>query len=463
MRVQYTRVSLRRVLATVLVTLFALVMLPHAGITQTASGETTAGDAILDKIVASVDDEPILLSDLLIDVQAYIQQIGQMPDSTQFMSLLDEALQNRVNEKMLVAKAHRDEIQVGEDELERSMDAHIARLTEQAGGEARFQFELEKEGLTDRELRRKLLPNMRDQMLVQRILERISYEITATEDETRAYYEANKDNRDILPLRPTAVILSHVLFQPQASGPRATEVQALVATAKRRLASGEDFGAIASDISEGPAAARGGDLGWFNLRDIGLQALRAALVDLQVGEIADDVVSEQGHHILEVVERTGGRVHFRQIFFAMTVADTDKLEARARARDAHSRLLAGEDWAAVAKELSDDSMTKDDGGRLPEIAENQLEAQYLGIVQALEPGEMSSVFQSATGYQIIRLESREVERPFGFEEIADQLRTQLINMRRSEMLDQYIEELRGEISIQLHGLPSLDEIAGMGG
>jgi parvulin-like peptidyl-prolyl isomerase len=440
--------------------LFGSLLVPVVGSGQSAG--MAEGTQILDQVVATVDDEIVLLSDLLNDVQMFAQRSGKNPGADELIQMLTEFRENRINEKVLVAKARRDEIQIGDADVDRALDAHFARLAEQAGGESRLLFQLEREGLTERDLRKKLTPGMRDQMLMQRILDRVSYGIDVTEEEALAFYEENRNNTEIIPMRPQGVELSHILIIPQADNRRGESVELKVTAARDRLEAGEEFGAVAREISEGPAAPRGGDFGWFNLNDLAVPALFEALVTMEAGETKYDVVSEQGRHILYMEERTGNRVHFHQIFFPLAVTDEDKLVTRQRAREALKRLQAGEDWGTIVLEFSDDTATRDNGGSLPLIPEEQLEMNYRSVVEALDPGEFSSVFQGNRGYQIIRLDKRELSRPFQFDEISDQLRSELLNRKRMEMLDEYLQELQTEIMVVRKTIPTPDEIAGMG-
>lgn len=428
---------------------------------QTAPPPADQKPITLDQVVATVDDEVVLLSEIVADLQYHALQAGAMPPPAEQRALLEEAREARIQEKLLVAKARRDQIQIGDEELDQALDNHLANLRKQAGGESRFLAELEREGMDERDLRKTLREPMREQMLAQRVVERIALESAVSDEELRRYYDENRDNPERIPPRPRAVELSHLVVIPQAAPEKEAELHAKLAEAQRRLAAGEDFGSVAIALSEDPAAARGGDLGWWELKDVALPELALALANLPPGQIADEVRSERGYHILKMEEREGQRVHFRQIFFSLPLSEADRQAARDRAREAWQKLQAGAEWGAIVKEYSDDAPTRDTGGRLPRIAEEQLDDRYRTVVEALEPGEYSSVFLGRHGYQILRLESREAARPYAFEEVADRLRTELIGRKRNDAIQQYLTTLAKEVLINRAELPPLDEIAGL--
>lgn len=426
-----------------------------------ADADSVQAGRILDQVVATVDDEVILLSELLTDLQLYSMQSGRPLERDQMPRLLEESLEGRIREKLLVAKARRDEMQVGEDAIERALDQHVARLQQQAGGETRFLRELERQGLNLRDLRKRLREPMRDQLLVQRMLERIGHDVEVSDDEARAFFAANRNDPEVIPLRPQVVTLSHILILPRADSTRAAAAAARLAEVRGGLAAGRDFAELARAFSEGPAAARGGDLGWVRLEDVALAPLRQALAQLAPGEMRDDIRTEQGYHIVRVEERSGDRVRASQIFVSLGITEADRQRSRERAREAWRRLQDGADWAETVRIYSDDPGTRDTGGALPPLPEAQLEDRYADIVAVLEPGEFSSVFAGTQGYQIVRLDARDEQRPYGFDEIAERLRGELLLKKRNDALDAYVDELTSDIIVQRKPLPDLEEIAGL--
>ena len=269
-----------------------------------------------------------------------------------------------------------------------------------------------------------------------------------------AFFAENRDNAEIIPQRPRSVKLSHILVIPRAEGERADSARAVWQEIVDRLDAGEDFADLAREYGEGPAAEAGGDLGWFELEDIAQIPLREALVQLPADEILREVVTDQGIHVVRMEERTGSRVHFSQILIPLKVSDEDRRRARDRAKEAWKFLEGGGDWAEAVTRWSDDPYSRDAAGQLPEIPEEQLDDRYGEVVELLEPGEFSTVFRGLRGFQIIRLDAREPERPFEYEEISEQLRAELLNQKRNETLESFLRALEDEIFVNRVGIPA---------
>lgn len=423
------------------------------------TGERVAGE-IVDKVVATVDDEVVLLSDVLNSVQIYLMQARINPGREEFEALMAEALENMITEKMLVAKARRDEIQVGDHEVEESLDLHIENMIRQSGGEERFLQQLAAQGMTKRDLRSRFRDPIRDQLLARNLSERVTTSIMISDDDARAFYSENIGDADLIPLRPAILHLAHILVLPHADPELLTVAHATLASASSRLDAGEDFAAVASDLSQGPAAESGGDLGWFDLAELNLPRVRETLVSMAPGDISEAVESEQGLHILQMTDRVGGRVRFSQIFLPLAITEANRATARGQAKIAHRRLSQGEEWDAIVSAFSEDELTRGSGGRLPAIPAEQLDNVYLSMVDVLDPGEFSGVFQGSSGYQILRLIEREEARPYEYGEIAERIRSELRMREQEKALMTYASSLEGEIVVVRKGLPAADELVG---
>jgi parvulin-like peptidyl-prolyl isomerase len=137
-------------------------------------------------------------------------------------------------------------------------------------------------------------------------------------------------------------------------------------------------------------------------------------------------------HIAAEVPETAEFVHARHIQCA---------DAKTCA-DAETRLLAGEDFASVVSELSEDNMTREQGGDLDWVARGMLLSKQLeDALFALEPGERSAIVETDLGYHIIELIERDPER-----ELPESQRMQL---KERALLD-WLTRRREESDIIIH-------------
>jgi parvulin-like peptidyl-prolyl isomerase len=110
-------------------------------------------------------------------------------------------------------------------------------------------------------------------------------------------------------------------------------------------------------------------------------------------------------------------------------SEKEEAAARARIEEAERRVLAGEEFGAVAREVSDD-MSKASGGDLGWVGREVLPAQFLGTVWATEPGEMTPVLRGQFAFGILQVLEKRPRGPFTFEE----MRAEVTERLRKEKL-----------------------------
>ncbi len=122
------------------------------------------------------------------------------------------------------------------------------------------------------------------------------------------------------------------------------------------------------------------------------------------------------------------------------------------------RLKAGEDFAELAKEFSEDKATAEKGGK---IASAVTEGSYVaGIGNAAElnraifdanSGEvLARAFKSDKGWEVVRVDSKEPARQKEFEEVREQIMTALLNQKRQDVQQEYIRELSDKYDVVIH-------------
>jgi parvulin-like peptidyl-prolyl isomerase len=122
----------------------------------------------------------------------------------------------------------------------------------------------------------------------------------------------------------------------------------------------------------------------------------------------------------------GEQFRLRAIFVNVPPGADSKEEAKARARidEAERRVLAGEEFVTVAREVSDD-MSKANGGDFGWVAPEVIPAQFLGRVWAIEPGEMSEVLRGTYAFVLIQVLEKRSRGAYSFEEMKDDVLARL--------------------------------------
>jgi peptidyl-prolyl cis-trans isomerase D len=133
-----------------------------------------------------------------------------------------------------------------------------------------------------------------------------------------------------------------------------------------------------------------------------------------------------------------GRRHARHILFA---AGKDDAAAEANARRAYERATAGEDFAALARELSEDPGSKESGGDLGEAERADFVGPFADAVWSMKPGEIRGPVKTEFGWHVIKLESASPEVTKSFEEVRAELEPEFRRNQVEEAFGDAQEEL----------------------
>lgn len=400
---------------------------------------------IVDRIVAVVGDEIILLSE--VDEEVYLAQLGgqlDLSDQDAVREFRRKVLESKIEEKVLLEKARAEGIRVTRGEVNEAVDRMVGDIRGRFPDEASFEAQLAREGMTLEDLRAAYRSRIEEQLMVRELMDRlVRSRVSVDEREIRRYWD---ENRESIGTVPAALELRQIVVGRRSEAGVDSAAVERARIVLQRLRAGEDFATLARVFSEGPAASRGGELGWFRDGDLEPR-LAAAVAGLEAGGISEVVVTDRGAHILKVDERRDGEAHLRQIVF-LRDEEAAAAATRARAEAILRRLQAGESFETVAREESDDLATRDSGGAVGRIPVEALGPELRAKLEPLAPGEMSGLLENEDGFSIFLVEGKEGERPATFEDVHDRIRALLEQKRAKEIYGEIIEQAREDTYIE---------------
>jgi len=125
------------------------------------------------------------------------------------------------------------------------------------------------------------------------------------------------------------------------------------------------------------------------------------------------------------------------------------LSAVGAASQAHRRILLGADFAEVAMQVSEDERSAPQGGDMGWLVAG-LVAVYDSVLADMEPGDVSSPFQTYSGVEVIKLEEWMPRRILSFEEAIPQMKMYITNTRANEMLSDFVTRKREEVGFTVN-------------
>jgi len=401
----------------------------------------------LDRIVAIVDEDVVLESELNDRIQSVLQRLkgqyteAQLPD--------EETLRNQVLEQLIVERielglAKRYEIVVEDPEIDQAVD----RIREKNNmTPAQLEADLKRQGLSIAGLR----AQVRDELTINHLQQGVvSNRIKITPQEIENFLASSDGKFATSP----DYHIGHILIAVSSSADAET-IAAAEAKAKdiyQKLKGGADFAQMAIANSNDQAALQGGDIGWRKLAQLP-ELFGNQLANIKAGDVSEPFRSGAGFHILKNIEQRGGgqqlieQTHARHIL-VKTSEIMDDNQAREKVLALKERVEKGEDFAKLAKENSEDTGSMLSGGDLGWSTPGMFVAVFEETMKNTPVGKVSRPFKSEFGWHILQVLERRKE------DMSEQMkRNQAQNVIRSRRFDEefqlWLTQIREEAFVEI--------------
>ncbi|MDQ3830818.1 MAG: SurA N-terminal domain-containing protein [Candidatus Tectomicrobia bacterium] len=269
-----------------------------------------------------------------------------------------------------------------------------------------------------------------------------------TDEQLAQYYEERKEEFR----QEEQVRARHILFKlaQQGGAEEETGVRAEAEAALQRIRAGEDFAALAAQLSQDPVSAQqGGDLGFFKRGEM-VKPFEDTAFGLQPGTVSEPVRTDFGYHLIKVEEVQEAGHQPLEAVRAELSARLTREEARrlaeAKAQAVYEAMAtAGNDWrtAAQALELMPRETPFIAQGAVVEGIENS--APFTQAAFALQEEEVSRPTLIGNQYVIMKLLERKASHLPPVEEVKDMVREALVRERSNTLARQKAEEWLAEV------------------
>ena len=396
----------------------------------------------LDRIVAVVDNEIILQSELAFQLNIFAAQRGINPDTE---GLKKQILNSMIDDKLVYAQSELDSIVITDEEITQRIDYQIEVFQQQYGSVQRIE---EMYGMSIERIRRELRDDVRKNLMVQRMQQTKFASIEASRREVEEFFGTYKDSIGQIPEKLT---IYHIFRNPKANERIKKKSRDLAQSLLDSIKAGGDFAEIAKEYSDDPGSgSQGGDLG-FVKRGIFYPEFEATAFALDEGEISDVVESPVGFHIIQLLERRGESIHTRHVLIKIDPdddADLEAIEFLSELRD--SVINKSGTFQHYARRYSEDKETASFGGDLGTFYINQLDKNLLDIVSKLTQGDISfprrlDYAPGTYGYHIVFLEERIPQHPADLDEDYKEIKRLTNEYKKQKEYENWIQDLKDRI------------------
>ncbi len=395
----------------------------------------------LDRIAAVVDEDVILQSELDRAVRNVAQQYANQPGQLPPQNVLErQVLERLVLMKLQVARANGSGITVTDEELNNAVGGIAQQNGTTIDG---LRQRIAADGLSFDEFRN----SVRDEITVQRLRQSFAQSrIQVSEAEVNAAMAAQASGG-------TQYHLAHILVAlPEGATPEQIATgQKKVDGIKGLLDKNEmEFNAAAVRYSDSPNALEGGDLGWRSIDEIP-PAFAETLKGMSAGQVVGPIRGPSGFQLLKLVETRDAsqaapkmvtEYHARHILVRITPTQ-DAAAAKAKVDTLRARIAGGADFATVAKESSEDTNTRDNGGELGWFPVDAYGPDFGQKIAALQDGQVTEPFRSEAGWHIVQREGTR-QSDVGDANRRSQVRETIGRRKLEEEYNRFLQEMRGE-------------------
>lgn len=403
---------------------------------------TLQAQQVIDKIVAVVDNEIILKSELEFRTAMEAAQRNLDPADTKYREVI---LNQLIEEKLLYAQAELDSIVVKDEQISETLDNQIRYMTQQYGSQERIE---QMYGMPIEKIKRSLRDDTRKSLMAQMLQQKKFGEVQTTRKEVEEFFEQYKDSLGIVPEKYE---IAHIFQNPKTGERIKKKARDLAEALLDSVKKGADFAALAKKYSDDPGSApQGGDLG-FAKRGVFLPEFEATAFALAPNQISGIVETLFGFHIIQLIERRGESIHARHILIKPKADDQADLQSIDFLTEIRDSIISGKNtFGYFAKKYSDDKESAKFNGELGIFEKSQLEKSVIDQIYKMKEGDIGypkrmELDRNTYGYHILKLIKRIPEHRANLEQDFNEVKRLAEYYKKQKMYSQWMKELKDRI------------------
>jgi peptidyl-prolyl cis-trans isomerase SurA len=412
---------------------------------------------LIDKVVAQVGDEIILLSDIQQRKLQMLQE-NMEANSNSDCAIIEEI----IFEKLLINQAKVDSLVISDDMVNAEMEQRLRYIADQIGSiEALEEFY----GKSVAKIKAEFFESIKKRIMAEQMKDQILSEISITPKEVEKFYKSLP--RDSIPYINEKVSISQIVIYPIVTEGDFDRARNKLNKVRKDVLDGEmKFETAATIHSEDPGSRlNGGDLGWQS-RGTMVPEFEATIYKLQKGEISEVFETQFGFHIIKLIDRKGDNYSSKHILIMPKSSDKALDRAAIKMDSLHKAINAGTiTFEEAATRFSDDENSKMNKGKVvnPYSRDyywdlqniNEIDPQMSRIVGGLTVGRYSAPAlyynqaESKQGIRMVKLTSKTEPHIANLSTDRQLIEMAAKNKKEQEVINQWIDDKIGGTFIRI--------------
>tara|TARA_Y200000002_G_scaffold131812_1_gene108679 strand:- start:4679 stop:5977 length:1299 start_codon:yes stop_codon:yes gene_type:complete len=407
-------------------------------------------EILLESVVSVVEDKIVLMSDVVLAANAIAaqKQINPTTSSIEYKKILESSRESMVEQLLIIEMAEKDSVEVLDKDVERALDQQIQNIINQSGGKELAEKALGKK-ISD--FKREYRDDIKGKILAEKYTNEISQSINITRSEVEDFFNVYKDS---IPSFPTLYKTYHILNEIKPSQESINISFNEAEKIRNKILSGEiSFENAAKSFSADPGSKnQGGNLGYVS-RGVFVQEFDKVVFTIDKNLLTEPIKTQYGHHLIEVLERTGEKVLARHILIKTETTDLDKKKTYDTMYNLKNNINNFDDFYKSAVDFSEDKTSNSNGGFL-----GMIELEYYQVpelkkeISAIKVKTISNPIKTDFGYHLIWVDEIQEGGPPSLKKHWLELEKMALNKKKSEWYQDWINKIKTKFYIKRNPL-----------
>ena len=413
-------------------------------------------EILLDRVASVVENKIVLMSDVVLAANAVAaqQQINPNTNPLAYQKILESSRESMIEQLLIIEMAEQDSVEILDKDVDKALNQQIDNIIAQTGSK-----ELAEEALGKKisDFKRSYRDDMRGKLLAEKYTSSLTTSINVSRGDVIDFFNTYKDS---IPSFPTLYKTHHILLEIKPSEESNKKSFKEAMDIRNKIINGLSFDEAAKLYSADPGSKdQGGNLGYVP-RGTFVKEFDRVVFTIEKNVLTEPIKTKYGHHLIEVLERTGEKVLARHILIRTKTTDFDKKNTYDAISNIKNNINSFDDFYQAAADFSDDKTSNTNGGFL-----GMIDLEYYQVpelkkeISNIEIQTISNPIETDFGYHLIWVDEIKEGGIPSLESNWLDLEEMALNKKKSDWYQSWIKKIKSQFYIKRNPL-SYPQIGG---
>ena len=406
-------------------------------------------EILLDRVASVVENKIVLMSDVVLAANAVAaqQKINPNTNPSAYQKILESSRESMIEQLLIIEMAEQDSVEILDKDIDKALNQQIDNIIAQTGSK-----ELAEEALGKKisDFKRSYRDDMKGKLLAEKYTSSLTTSISVSRGDIIDFFNVYKDS---VPSFPTLYKTHHILLEVKPSKESEEKSFKKALDIKDKIINGLSFDDAAKLYSSDPGSKdQGGNLGYVP-RGTFVKEFDKVVFTVDKNILTDPVKTQYGHHLIEVLERTGEKVLARHILIRTETTDTDKKITYDSINNIKNNINNFDDFYEAAASFSDDKTSNSNGGFL-----GMIDLEYYQVpelkkeISNIKLKTVSNPIKTDFGYHLIWVDEIKEGGIPSLEKNWLDLEEMALNKKKSDWYQNWIKKIKSQFYIKRNPL-----------